>query len=77
MNTAANAASALSAVVFGYMVGYFGNYNAPFIPMVALLSVGALLWLQVDPTRELFPEELPADGQTGFESNERHAIVSV
>ena len=57
MNTAANAASALSAVVFGYLVGYFGNYNAPFLPMVALLALGALLWLQVDPTRELFPEK--------------------
>jgi MFS family permease len=75
MNTAANAASALSAVVFGYLVGYFGNYNTPFIPMVALLSLGALLWLQVDPTRELFPEKLLADGQSGFESHERHAIV--
>jgi len=39
--------------------------------------LGALLWLQVDPTSELFPEKLLADGQTGFESNERHAIVSV
>jgi MFS family permease len=77
MNTAANAASALSAVIFGYLVGYFGNYNTPFIPMVALLALGALLWLQVDPTSELFPEKLLADGQTGFESNERHAIVSV
>ena len=55
MNTAANLASALSSVVFGYLVGYFGNYNAPFIPMVALLVVGAVLWLQVDPTVELFP----------------------
>jgi ACS family glucarate transporter-like MFS transporter len=61
MNTAGNAASALSAVVFGYLVGYFGNYNAPFIPMVALLSLGALLWLHVDPTCELFPEELPVE----------------
>lgn len=58
MNTAGNAASALSAVVFGYLVGYFGNYNTPFIPMVALLSLGAMLWLHVDPTLELFPEEL-------------------
>jgi hypothetical protein len=24
---------------------------------VALLSLGALLWLQADPTRELFPDE--------------------
>jgi MFS transporter, ACS family, glucarate transporter len=75
MNTAANAASALSAVIFGYLVGYFGNYNTPFIPMVALLSLGALLWLQVDPTSELFPEKFLADGQSGFESHERHATV--
>ena len=60
MNTAGNAASALSAVVFGYMVGYFGNYNAPFVPMLALLSLGAALWLQVD-ARELFPEERRAE----------------
>jgi ACS family glucarate transporter-like MFS transporter len=59
MNTAGNAASALSAVVFGYMVGYFGNYNAPFVPMLAFLSLGAALWLQVD-ARELFPDEHPA-----------------
>ncbi len=65
MNTASNAASALSAVVFGYMVGYFGNYNAPFVPMVALLSVGAALWLQVDATRELFPDERPAESLIG------------
>ena len=61
MNTAGNAASALSSVVLGYLVGYSGNYNTPFVPMVALLCVGALLWLQVDPTRELFPEVLPAE----------------
>jgi MFS family permease len=61
MNTAGNAASALSAVVFGYMVSYFGNYNAPFVPMVAMLSLGAGLWLQVDATRELFPDERPAE----------------
>jgi MFS family permease len=61
MNTAGNAASALSAVVFGYLVGHFGNYNTPFVPMVALLCLGTLLWLQVDPTHELFPEALPAE----------------
>ena len=61
MNTAGNAASALSSVVFGYLVRYSGNYNTPFIPMVALLCVGALLWLQVDSTRELFPEVRSAE----------------
>jgi len=43
--------------------------------MVALLSVGALLWLQVDATRELFPEKRLADVQREFESHERHAII--
>jgi MFS family permease len=61
MNTAANAASSLSAVVFGYMVGYFGNYNAPFVPMVALLTLGAVLWLGTDATRHLFDDEAPAE----------------
>ena len=31
MNTAANAASAVSSVVFGYLVAYSGSYNAPFV----------------------------------------------
>lgn len=46
--------------LFGTIVGRSGNYDLPFIPMIALLCVGALLWMQVDPTRELFPETLPA-----------------
>jgi hypothetical protein len=45
-------------VIFGYLVGYSGSYNTPFIPMVALLALGALLWLRVDPALELFPEQL-------------------
>jgi MFS family permease len=61
MNTAASGASVLSGVVFGYLVGYVGNYNTPFIPMVAFLCLGALLWSRVDPTRELFPELIPAE----------------
>ena len=57
MNTAANAASAVSSVVFGYLVGYFGNYNVPFVPMIAALCVGAWLWLELDATRELFEDD--------------------
>jgi MFS family permease len=66
MNTASNAAAALSAIVFGYLVGYFGNYTAPFFPMLALLSIGAALWLQVDATRSLFPDEQPAESLIGL-----------
>jgi len=47
-------------------VGYFGNYNTPFVPMVALLSLGAVLWLQVDATRQLFPDELPVESLVGY-----------
>ena len=59
MNTAANAASSVSSVVFGYLVAYYGSYNAPFVPMVATLCLGTLLWLTVDPTREVFEEGRP------------------
>jgi len=55
-NTAGNASMAVSSVVFGQLVGRFGSYNAPLIPMVFTLCVGTLLWLTVDPTRELFVE---------------------
>jgi MFS family permease len=37
----------------------FGNYNAPFIPMVLTLCVGAWLWLTIDPSHQLFAEPSP------------------
>ena len=56
-NTAANAASAVSSIAFGYLVGHFGSYSAPLVPMVVALGTGMLLWLIVDPTQELFSSE--------------------
>ena len=53
MNTACNVASAVSSVVFGYLVAYSGGYELPFVPMLVLLCVGALLWLKIDPTRHV------------------------
>ena len=55
MNTAAQIASFVSSLVFGYLVARYGSYNAPFIPMAALLLAGAFLWLKVDPTQKLIP----------------------
>jgi len=66
MNTAANAASALSATT-----------THPSFPMVALLALGAVLWVHVDPTRELFPEECLAEGRTTLELQERQQIARV
>jgi MFS transporter, ACS family, glucarate transporter len=57
MNTASNAASAVSSVAFGYIVALSGSYNAPLIPMAAALFVGAWLWLRIDPTQQLFEDE--------------------
>ena len=57
LNTVGNAGSAFSTVVFGYMVADFGNYNAPFIPMILALTLGAILLMRVDPTHELFAAE--------------------
>src|SRR5512141_21883 len=62
MNTASNIAAALSSVVFGYLVAYSGGYELPFIPMLVLLCVGIVLWLRVDPTRQVFAEPLPSAG---------------
>ena len=55
MNTASQAGSLVSSVVFGYLVDRYANYDVPFLPMAALLLVGTLLWLKVDPTERLIP----------------------
>ena len=56
MNTAAQISSVVSSIAFGYIVGYSGNYNLPFIPMVVTLAVGAVLWLKIDPAHQIFEE---------------------
>jgi len=55
MNTAAQTGGLLGSVAYGYIVAKFG-YDAPFIPMAALLFLGAVLWLKVDATQELSVE---------------------
>jgi len=67
MNTAAQTASFVSSLAFGYLVEYYGNYDVPFIPMFVLLLIGVFLWLKVDPTEQLVPSTL-ADERAGLES---------
>jgi MFS family permease len=66
MNTTAQVGGLLGSVAYGYIVEHFGGYNAPFVPMAALLFLGALLWLKIDATQEL-----------GVEPRVSHAPVSV
>ena len=53
MNTSAQVGGFLSSLAFGYIVERFGSYDAPFVPMAALLGVGALLWLRIDASRPI------------------------
>ena len=55
-NTASQIASFVSSIAFGYLGGDSGNYNLPFIPMVVTSSIGAVLWLKIDPAHQVFDE---------------------
>jgi len=61
MNTAGQIGSFLTSIAFGYLVTWFGSYNAPLIPMGILTAISAILWLKIDPTKELVKEPLTAD----------------
>jgi len=64
MNTVVQIGSFLSSVLFGYLVKGTGSYDFPLIPMAIFLSLGAMLWLKIDPT-----EELIEGGQVAFAGN--------
>jgi sugar phosphate permease len=53
MNASAQVGGLVSTVVYGYLVSYFHSYDAPFIPMAAVLFVGAILWFKIDASAEL------------------------
>jgi ACS family glucarate transporter-like MFS transporter len=56
MNTSAQVGGLVSSVAFGYIVDRTGSYDAPFVPMAALLFLGALLWFKIDASEELGAE---------------------
>jgi hypothetical protein len=53
MNTSAQVGGLVSSVAYGYIVERFGSYDAPFVPIVAVLFVGALLRFKVDASTDL------------------------
>jgi predicted MFS family arabinose efflux permease len=53
MNTSAQVGGLLGSVLYGYIVERFGSYDAPFVPMAALLFLGASLWMKIDASEEL------------------------
>ncbi|HUS05819.1 MAG TPA: MFS transporter [Bryobacteraceae bacterium] len=59
MNMAGQIGSFLTAVAFGKMVDYFGNYNTPLIPMAVMLFISAALYTRINPAEQLIPESAP------------------
>lgn len=59
MNTAGQAGSFLTTVIFGYIVGASGDYNLPLIPIVVMSVISTLVWLKIDPTLPLFGDDSP------------------
>ena len=57
MNTIAQVGALVGSVLYGYIVDRTGSYNAPFIPMTVVLLIGAMLWVNVDASRELSGHE--------------------
>lgn len=57
MNMATQMGSFLSGVVFGYFARISGSYDRPLLLISLVLALGALMWLKIDPTRELVPTD--------------------
>jgi MFS family permease len=53
MNTGFGVAGIISPPVFGFLVDQTGSWQVPFVPIVALLFIGGLFSLQIDPTRRI------------------------
>ena len=69
MNTGFGVAGMISPVVFGWFIQRTGRYELPFFISAALLLVGALCALAIDPTRKveetghaLYPKQSAATG---------------
>ena len=61
MNMASQLGGLLGSVVFGYLAARTGSYDIAFLPMAALLLLGACLWFRIDPTLALTAEPAAAD----------------
>jgi len=53
MNTSSQVGGLVSSVAYGYIVTRFGSYDAPFVPMAAVLFLGALLWFKIDASQAI------------------------
>jgi ACS family D-galactonate transporter-like MFS transporter len=67
MNTGFGLAGMISPVAFGYLIEATGSYNLPFMISAALLGVGAVAALFINPLKTVdTPEEKTAEGRPAF-----------
>src|SRR5262245_61242614 len=59
MNTAGQAAGALSMILYGYFIQFFHNYEYPLVVFGFSMFISAVFFLLVDPTRPLLADESP------------------
>ena len=62
-NMFAQAGGLLGSVAYGYIVERFRSYDAPFVPIAAMLLVATLLWTRIDAAediRAVLPKAEPA-----------------
>lgn len=52
-NMFGNLAGTLAPIVFGYVVERWGSWTIPFYIAAAIMAVGVLMWLFIDPRRPL------------------------
>jgi sugar phosphate permease len=57
MNCIGQVGAFFLAIVFGKIVDSTNNFNAPLFVIAALMGIGSLLWLWVDPTKKLAAEQ--------------------
>ena len=53
MNTSAQVGGFVSSLAYGYIVTRFHSFDAPFVPMAAVLFIGMLCWLRIDSSKEV------------------------
>jgi ACS family glucarate transporter-like MFS transporter len=56
MNTSAQVGGFVSSLAYGYIVARFHSFDAPFVPMAAVLFIGMLCWLRIDSSKEVSAE---------------------
>nr|MBQ5604390.1 MFS transporter [Bacteroidales bacterium] len=57
MNTAGNLGGFVCSLIFGYVVSATGNYNLPLYIIAGMLVISAIIFMFIDPTKQIISDE--------------------